>query len=87
MPPEILNTGSTNGWSEYKQRVFYQLDELTKSVDKMDTKLTTSMEKIEEKLNVVREDVIVLKTKSVLFGLLGGAIITAAFELALKFVH
>ena len=87
MPPEIQNNGQNNGWSEYKQRVFYQLDELTKSVDKLDTKLTTSMDKIDEKLNTVREDVIVLKTKSVLFGLLGGAIITAAFELALKFVH
>ena len=50
-------------------------------------KIISNKRELEEKLNVVREDVIVLKTKSVLFGLLGGAIITAAFELALKFVY
>lgn len=58
-----------NGWGEYKQRIFFQLDELTKKVDKLDTKVDR-----------LREDVVVLKTKAWLFGIIGGTIVTILLQ-------
>lgn len=57
---------TTNGWLEYKQRIFFQLEQLT-----------GRMEKIENKLDKLREDVLILKTKAWLFGIIGGVIVTA----------
>jgi len=57
---------TTNGWIEYKQRIFFQLEQLAER-----------MEKIEDKLDKLREDVLILKTKAWLFGILGGVIVTA----------
>ena len=64
---------TTNGWNEYKQRIFFQLDQLTDQV-----------EKINNKVDKLHEDVLVLKTKAWAFGIIGGGIVTVIFEIALK---
>lgn len=66
---------TTNGWNEYKQRIFYQLEELTKRVERIDTKM--------DKLS---EDIIILKTKAWLFGVLGGVVVTAVFQFLIAFL-
>lgn len=63
----------TNGWVEYKRRVLYQLEELTKST-----------EAIETKLDKMREEVVVLKTQAVIYSVVGGFIITIVMNLILK---
>lgn len=65
----------SNGWAEYKQRVFYQLDQLTKQVEQLDAKV-----------DKLREDVLVLKVKSWAFGIIGGSIVTALFQAGIRFI-
>jgi len=64
-----------NGWTEYKQRVFFQLDGLTKQVEILDSKV--------DKLH---EDVIILKMKAWAFGIIGGAFVSVIIQLVLNFL-
>lgn len=67
---------NNNGWAEYKRRVLYQLDELTKS-----------NESIEKKLDDLKTDVIILKTKAVLYGAIAGLAVTIVVQVVLQFIH
>lgn len=69
MPPEEKQ----NGWSKYEEKVFYQLDQLA-----------AGLEKVEGKVDRLRDDVLVLKTKAWAFGIIGGAIVTALFQIILN---
>lgn len=66
----------TNGWNEYKQRVFYQLDQLTERVEKLDGKV-----------DKLREDVVVLKVKAWAFGVIGGGAVLFLFEIAKTLIN
>ena len=64
----------TNGWSKYEEKVFHQLKELE-----------LGQKDLAKEIRSLRDDVIVLKVKAWLFGLMGGAVITAIFQLIIKF--
>lgn len=64
-----------NGWTKAEQKVIYQLDELQ-----------TKTEKLEQKIDKLREDVIILKMKAWAFGVIGGAVITFIFQVFTKLV-
>ena len=66
---------TTNGWIEYKQRIFFQLDQLTKQVETLD-----------KKIDILREDVVILKTKAWAFGVIGGGAVAIVFQLAVNFL-
>ena len=58
MPTEYVPpNGGPGGWVEYRNRVLYQLDTLTDKVEALDRKLSD-----------VHTDMIILKTKSALYG-------------------
>jgi len=65
----------SNGWSRYEEKVFYQLDQLDLHLKELDNKV-----------DKLREDVVVLKTKAWAFGIIGGALVTVVFEFILKFM-
>jgi hypothetical protein len=60
-----MENSRTNGWTEYKERVLYQLEELGKQQDKMNTKLDRLV-----------NDITVLKTKAWFYGAGAGFVIT-----------
>jgi hypothetical protein len=64
-----------NGWAEYKRLVLKQLEDLTHEI-----------EKLNERVDTLITDVVILKTKAWLFGVLGGVAVTTIFQLLLKFV-
>ena len=61
-----------NGWAEYKRRVLYQLEELTRKSDA-----------IEKKLDDLKTDVVVLKTKAVMYSAVTCFILTAIIQFIL----
>lgn len=62
-----------NGWVEYKQRVLYQLDELQKLCNV-----------INNKVDVIKEDVIVLKVKAAFYGAVASAFVAILAKLIFK---
>jgi hypothetical protein len=64
-----------NGWAEYRQRVFFQLDTLTKQ-----------MEALQNQYQLLHVDVVVLKAKAAIYGALAGAIFAVALQLFFHFV-
>jgi hypothetical protein len=65
--------GENNGWLEYKQRVLFQLDELQKLCSETNIKL-----------DKLREDVLILKTKAGIYGAIGGIITAAIISILVK---
>jgi hypothetical protein len=59
-----------NGWGEYKRRVLFQLEELTKKSDN-----------IEHKLDELRIDMTMLKTKVWAYSIIGGFAISLIFNI------
>ena len=68
-----MDENPENGWREYKQRVLYQLDELQSLCNS-----------INEKVDRMKEDVIVLKVKAGLIGGVTGIITSALITLLFK---
>ena len=62
-----------NGWPENKKLVEWQLVTLTNKVDKIDTKI-----------DEIKNDVTMLKVKSWIFGLAGGVIVTAVLQIVIR---
>ena len=64
---------NVNGWPENKKLVEWQLVTLTNKVDKID-----------EKIDEIKNDVTMLKVKSWIFGLAGGVIVTAVLQIVIR---
>jgi hypothetical protein len=64
-----------NGWNEYKQRVLFQLDELSS--------LSKEMNK---KLDDLKTEVTILKVKSAMYGSIAGVVVSFIVALAVKFL-
>jgi hypothetical protein len=65
-----------NGWSEYRQRVFYQLDTLTKQVETM-----------QQEYHQLQIDVIVLKAKAAIYGALASGVIAVGLQIFFHFIE
>ena len=64
--------GDNNGWNEYKQRVMFQLDSITDSLDTL-TKQLISMQ----------TEIAVLKTKAALWGALVAFAVSTLVQIAM----
>ena len=64
-----------NGWAEYRQRVFFQLDTLTKQV-----------EALQNQYQQLHVDVVVLKAKAAIYGAFASAIIAIILQIFFHFV-
>jgi hypothetical protein len=76
----------TNGWAEYKKNVLFQLQELNDIVKELSKKIDTNSKEsagglqdackeIHSRIEKVRDDVIILKTKAMLLGAVAGFIV------------
>lgn len=65
---------SNGDWIRYKELVFFQLKGLTDLTKEMDAKI-----------DAVRNDILILKIKAWAFGIIGGGIVTALFQIAIAF--
>ena len=63
----------TNGWGQYSKLVLAEL-----------VRLNSEVEKIHERLGVMREDIIALKVKAGLGGAIAGAIAAAIISVLMK---
>jgi len=61
-----------NGWNEYKRLVLKQLEDLTNKT-----------ESVENKIDLLRTDVTILKVKAGIYGGIAGFVIAVAFQLLL----
>lgn len=74
MEDKQTNGFPSNGdWVRYKELIFFQLKGLTELTREMDTKIDT-----------IRNDILILKVKAWAFGIMGGAIVTAAIQLGIR---
>jgi hypothetical protein len=62
--------GTNSGWGEYKQRVLYQLEALESVCNNMN-----------KKIDIIKEDVTILKVKAGIYGTIGGLVMAIIFEL------
>ena len=62
----------TNGWSEYKRQVLFQLDELT-----------AVAKEIKKEVDALRQDVTILKVKAGLYGAAAGIIVAVISQIIL----
>jgi DNA-binding FrmR family transcriptional regulator len=65
-----------DGWTEYKQRVIFQLDQLTDKVDRVETMI-----------NEIRENMAILKTKATVYGSLAGLAITIIMQFVFNYIN
>ena len=63
-----------NGWSEWSKYVLQELKRLNDCYESLNKKMDEICKGVEKKIQKNREDIIVLKLKAGLWGLLGGAI-------------
>jgi len=62
-----------NGWNEWSRFILKELE-----------RLNNCYEKLDKKLNTVKEDIIILKMKAWAFGIIGGTIVTIIIQVAVK---
>jgi hypothetical protein len=60
----------TNGWAEYKRQVLFQLEELNKVAKELN-----------DKIDSLKEDVIILKVKAGFYGAVGGVVVSIIISL------
>jgi hypothetical protein len=87
-----------NGWNEYKRLVLAQLEGLTKKTEIIEEKLDDAKRDIEDKidkkvgvvadkLDVLKTDFTVLKTKAVVYGALAGFFIALLVQVVLTILQ
>jgi CBS-domain-containing membrane protein len=65
-----------NGWVEYKQRVLFQLEDLTERIKILDGKVDITKKDLDTKLDELKTDLVILKTKIVIYVVIAGFIIS-----------
>lgn len=73
-----------NGWLEYKNRVLFQLEQTDKNIKDMNDEINKRLGSLEAKLDKLNTDVVVLKTKAIVYGAVAGFIITVFIQVLLN---
>ena len=73
------------GWDEYRRLVLSELERLDKAVKESDKSDAVAISKLLVDVTRLREDVVALKIKAGIWGILGG-VITTIGAILLKFV-
>ena len=71
MPPT-----DDNGWNEYRRLVISRLDGIDSHLERQDRTLAQQLEHQERRLTTLEADVLTIKVKAAMWGMLGGLLIS-----------
>lgn len=81
---KIFPQETSNGWTENKNLVLYELKQLNSGIEKLEIKLDEKHTILSNDISELRTDVTTLKVKARTWGAVGGAIIAFIVTVLIK---
>ncbi len=73
-------------WAEYGSQVLYRLEFLTKKIEELEKENAKAHNEMNDKLNAIKMDIAIIKTKAAVYGAIGGFVISALFSLLIAYL-